>query len=172
MNTCLTNSSTPPVCHFRQQEGEIVTFFRCPESSPWGPLQELLFPVPSSVSRGGDRPHSNALNTAGGPIPFLRAHDILGMPELHRGPYMAYLGYQSCTAPRESAQATDKKASHNSGQKKVKHTCHAGTRAVLRERQEVISGLSFYSRTNSLLKKKQFWNTTLLSSLLRRRNRA
>lgn len=46
------------------------------------------------------------------------------------GPYMTYLGYQSCTASAESAQATDKKACHSSEHKKVKHTCHAGTRAV------------------------------------------
>lgn len=74
MNTCLASRSTTPVCHFRQWQAGVVTFFRCPDSSLWGPLQEVLFPVPSSVSGGGDRPHGNAPNTAGGPIPFLRTH--------------------------------------------------------------------------------------------------
>lgn len=130
-------------CHFRHitwPSSDVQTVFSLGSSAV------NLLPAPSSESRGGDRPHGNALNTAGAHIPCSRAHML---PT--QGPIDAR---HLKSLPSQLTQGL----SQPRGQEGKINTCEAGTRVVLGEEKDKNS-LQVYPFTQDQIppkKKKSF----------------
>lgn len=129
-------------CHFRHitwPSSDVQTVFSLGSSAV------NLLPAPSSESRGGDRPHGNALNTAGAHIPCSRAHMLPTQGPIdarHLKSLPSQLTQRAVTTQRTRRQNKYLRGRHQSGPGR-------------RERQELTAGLSLYSRSNPPLKKKK-----------------